>query len=157
MMDRNEQTGVHAVGAGGALEQASPRRGAGDQQDRLFEADVQQGLLDVARQLQIEGVFGYAACAHRAGYLERVSDIDYDAICRARAFLGSRLARACSMILSAHALQVCRQQNGRKNNAELCCRPSHPVHVAILAEPREIAILSVVDGNPLWNLDFAPH
>jgi hypothetical protein len=70
-----------------------------------------------------------------------MADIDHNAECGARAVLGNRLVSASGMVLGAHALQVCRQQSGRENNAELCCHPPHPVHDAILAERREIAIL----------------
>jgi hypothetical protein len=54
-------------------------------------------------------------------------------------------------------LQVCRQQSGCKNNAELCCRPPQPVHVAILAERREIAILSCGRKTRSGTLILLPH
>jgi hypothetical protein len=47
-MNRDEQICVHGVGAGRALDQASPRRGRGDQQHGLLEAGVEQTLVDVA-------------------------------------------------------------------------------------------------------------
>ncbi len=52
------------------------------------------------------------------------------------------MACAWGMVLAAHALRACRQQRGCQNNAESYCRWSHPMHAAILAERREIAILN---------------
>ena len=64
------------------LEQPDRRRLGGDEQHGLVEAGIDQRLLDLLRQLQIEGIFRHAAGAERAGYVEGVADVDDDAECR---------------------------------------------------------------------------
>ena len=57
---------------------ANSRR-RGDQQHGLLEAGIDQGLLDLARELEVEGIFRDASRAHCAGYIDGVADIDHDA------------------------------------------------------------------------------
>ena len=78
VVDRDEEIRVHAVGAPGALHQALPGRRRGDQQHGLLEAGIDQGLLDLARELEVEGIFRDASRAHCAGYIDGVADIDHD-------------------------------------------------------------------------------
>ena len=116
MVDRNEKIRMHAVGAGGALEQASPRRGRGDQQHGLRKAGIVQGLIDLASELEVEGIFRDAARAHCAGYIDSVTDIDHNAERRTRATLG--LCRlGAGALLTAHALHSRRQKRESKNSA----------------------------------------
>ena len=58
------------------------RRLGGDEQNGLVEAGIVKRLLDVLRELEIEGVFGNAARAHGAGHGDGVADIDHDTECR---------------------------------------------------------------------------
>ena len=128
MVDRNEQIRVHGIGPRRALEQASRRRSAGDQQHCLFKSGIDQGLLDHAGELEVEGVFGHPARAHRAWHIDRMVDIDHDAERGARAVVSNSLARACgvvrAVVLAANVLRRCRQQSGCENNAELPSAPS---------------------------------
>ena len=108
---------VHAVGAPSALHQAQPGRRRGDQQHGLLEAGIDQGLLDLACELEVEGIFWDASRAHCAGYIGGVADIDHDAEGEARAILGRRLGYALGALLGAQPLCPGRQQGDCKNNA----------------------------------------
>ena len=79
VVNGNEEIRMHAVGARGALHQAQPGRCRGDQQHGLLEAGIDQGLLDLARELKVEGVFRDIPRAHCPGYIDGVADIDHDA------------------------------------------------------------------------------
>src|SRR5262249_24883953 len=57
VVDGDEEFRVHAVGARSALHQAPPGRRCGDQQHGLLEAGIDQGLLNLACELEVEGVF----------------------------------------------------------------------------------------------------
>src|SRR6516165_4955462 len=58
VVDGDEEIRVHAVGARSALHQAQPGRRRGDQQHSLLEAGIDQGLLDLACELEVEGYSG---------------------------------------------------------------------------------------------------
>jgi len=78
VVDGDEEIRVHAIGAHGALHQALPGRGRGDQQHGLLETRIDQGLLDLACKLEVEGVFRDTPRAHCAGHIGRVADINHD-------------------------------------------------------------------------------
>src|SRR5436189_6337754 len=67
VMDGDEEIRVHAIGARGTLHQAPPGRRRGDQQHGLLEAGIDQGLLDLACELEVESVFRDTPRAHCSG------------------------------------------------------------------------------------------
>jgi hypothetical protein len=56
-----------------------PGRRRGDQQHGLLEAGIDQGLLDLARELEVEGIFRDTPRAHCTGHIGGVADIDHNA------------------------------------------------------------------------------
>jgi len=116
VVDGDEQTGVHAVGAHGALDQAGPRCSGGDETDRLVEADGNERLLDGLGEPQVEGVFGDTACTERARQFARVADVKDDAERRTLTVRQDRLGRSRAVPGAAHRID--RRQDHEKNERD---------------------------------------
>ena len=78
-MDRDEEIGVHFVGAVGSFDEALPGGRGGDKPNGLIETGIDERLLDLVGKAKIESVFGNAAGAIGAGHLCRMAHIDDDA------------------------------------------------------------------------------
>ena len=133
-MDRDEEVGRQAIGDHRPLEQPDRRRLGSDEQHGLVEAGIDQRLLDLLRQLQVEGIFRHAAGAQRARYSEGVADIDDDAEGRG---LAVRMCRrgvgGRRLLLAASRTRMSRREQGRKRNEQSGSGVPRVRHVARLS------------------------
>ena len=98
----------------GPLEQPGRWRFGDDEQNGLVETGIDQRLLDLLRQLQVEGIFRHAAGAQRAGHVEGVADIDDDAECRWLAVRMRRRGAGRRLVFAAGRMRVCGREQKRK-------------------------------------------